>query len=94
LVPIGLAQNPASGRRLGETDQIAYAPSLSAQGGRLTSSKPHRPARSPRSSTPQKIYPPRRSRGRWWRPTSSRIRLSDLTTGRRRQDERACPGQG
>src|SRR5262249_27244099 len=30
LVPIGLAQDPASGRRLGDTYQIAYAPSLSA----------------------------------------------------------------
>src|SRR5262249_42728277 len=30
LVPIGLAQDRVSGRRLGETYQIAYAPSLSA----------------------------------------------------------------
>jgi CHAT domain-containing protein len=30
LVPIGLAQDPASGRRLSETYEIAYAPSLSA----------------------------------------------------------------
>ena len=29
-MPIGLAQDPASGRRLGETYQIAYAPTLSA----------------------------------------------------------------